>query len=104
MTEKSGGDSFAWAVSVLLALPLAMLYALYAGWAVSVLWGWFVVPLGPPAIGVMHAAGLLFTAGAARSSKAWIRDEYRPTGRETVMFVIGPAVAVLLGGFIKALM
>lgn len=28
------------------------------GWALMTLWGWFVVPLGPPAVGLWHALGL----------------------------------------------
>jgi len=39
---------------VLLLFPLILLQ----GWVFSVMWGWFVVPLGAPAVGAWHAAGL----------------------------------------------
>lgn len=40
---------------LLLLLPWTVLLN---GWALSTLWGWFVVPLGPPPVGVFHACGL----------------------------------------------
>jgi hypothetical protein len=32
--------------------------ALLLGWAVSLIWSWFVVPLGVAPVGVLHAAGM----------------------------------------------
>ena len=42
------------AVMILLMFPLA----LFTGWALSLMWAWFVVPLGAPSLSAPHAAGL----------------------------------------------
>lgn len=39
----------------LIALPIGIVIEAYA---ISVLWGWFVVPLGAPAVGMAHAFGI----------------------------------------------
>lgn len=54
-------------LSAIGALLLVPVIALYAGWVISILWGWFVVPLGVPSVGAVHAYGLalvvaMFTA------------------------------------------
>ena len=43
---------------LVLLLVVVPLLALLNGWALSILWGWFIVPLGAPPIGVFHGAGL----------------------------------------------
>lgn len=52
-------------VDLFLVTPIM---AAYRGLIISFLWSWFVVPLGFPAIGVWHAAGisLLFSFLALR--------------------------------------
>lgn len=39
------------------------------GLTLSLLWGWFVVPLGPPAVGLWHALGLAVLANLVAGSK-----------------------------------
>jgi hypothetical protein len=46
-----------------LALVLLPLVLLWGGHVTSVLWGWFVVPLGVPGVNVFHAIGLQLVAG-----------------------------------------
>ena len=43
----------------LLALVAMVPLMLLQGWALSLLWAWFVVPLGAPAIGIVHGYGLM---------------------------------------------
>ena len=42
-------------ISYLLYLVLG---SMLRGWVFSVLWGWFIVPLGGPHIGIAHAIGI----------------------------------------------
>ena len=35
------------------------IFSVYNGWAFSLLWLWFVVPLGVMPLGVFHASGLI---------------------------------------------
>lgn len=39
----------------------------FRGFVAATLWGWFVVPLGAPVIGVAHAVGLLLLVTLATS-------------------------------------
>lgn len=48
--------AYAWTL-LILTLPVQ----LWSGFVLSVLWGWFVVPLGVPPIGVLQATGLTLT-------------------------------------------
>lgn len=51
----------AWLFSVLIIFALSIPTSLLQGWGLSTVWSWFVVPLGLPAIGVIHAIGLMIT-------------------------------------------
>lgn len=41
-------------VQLILALGLAIL----SGFTIMIMWGWYIVPLGLPAINIIHALGL----------------------------------------------
>jgi hypothetical protein len=47
-------------IPVIIALVLALLAGsvLWTGFVLSTLWAWFLIPLGAPAVGVIHAAGI----------------------------------------------
>lgn len=65
------------------------------GWAVSVLWGWFVVPLGVAAIGMWNAAGISLIAGfLTYRSDLTTKDDNDKSPWDAV--IRATAVAVLL--------
>lgn len=43
----------------LIGLLVAPVVIAIRGWALSLLWGWFMVPLGAPSLSVWHASGLV---------------------------------------------
>jgi putative flippase GtrA len=45
-------------VGVPLLVGLIAAFAMLRGWTVSILWEWFLVPLGLPALGIAHAIGI----------------------------------------------
>jgi len=45
-------------MSALFVFVLIPLSAIWSGFALSHLWGWFIVPFGAPVIGVAHAIGI----------------------------------------------
>lgn len=49
------------AIAAVLATATALI--LVRSWVIWLMWGWFVVPLGVPAIGVVHALGLSALVG-----------------------------------------
>ena len=48
-------------MSALIGIILSLLLIPFHGDVLSELWGWFLVPIGLPAIGVIHALGLRLT-------------------------------------------
>lgn len=60
MSDKDDGELRGWEVAVLLLLSpgLIALETITCGFAMSMVWKWFVVPLGVSPIGIVHAVGL----------------------------------------------
>jgi hypothetical protein len=80
---------------VLVILAVALVCAIVRGMVLSVLWFWFLVPLGVPPIETAHAIGIsilagMFTAGYSDKSK----DERVGEG---IMGIAYPIVALLMG-------
>jgi hypothetical protein len=50
-------SDFDWA-DIILGIILLVPMALLRGFVVFTLWGWFLIPLGLPAIGIAHAMGI----------------------------------------------
>lgn len=57
------------------AIALVVLLAIQQAWAISILWGWFIVPLGVPAIGIAAAVGVSVTVSALRGRRKGPDDE-----------------------------
>lgn len=49
-------------IKLFTAIALAIFNAFYLGWALSILWGWFIVPLGIMAITPFQGAGIMIVA------------------------------------------
>jgi hypothetical protein len=59
-----------------LSLAIAVSKAMWSGYVLSVMWGWFLVPLGAPKIGVAHAIGIAgLVAMIAKNSNVSKDDE-----------------------------
>jgi hypothetical protein len=56
MRREEESDVPLWAA--LLGLVMVLPLGLWNGFFLSIMWGWFLVPLGVPSIGVAHAWGL----------------------------------------------
>jgi hypothetical protein len=87
-------------------ITLAVLAALAGllieyGWAVSTLWGWFIVPLGGREISIPLAIGIGLTLGALRFSKTKKEDDNLGWHEKLIAPVVGPLVAVGLGWIVK---
>ncbi len=60
MSNRDEKDLLPGIVAGLLLVPISFAVT---GWVLSVLWGWFVVPLGLKQIGLAHAIGLSTVVG-----------------------------------------
>jgi|SRR5690606_6413695 len=54
---------------LLLLIVVAFVLALFTGFTVSVLWGWFIVPLGVAQIGFAHAYGISLMGSVLMSTR-----------------------------------
>lgn len=59
--ETTALESVGGCVVLLLATPFSMVWS---GWVLSVLWGWFVVPLGLPPLALWAACGVRLVTGS----------------------------------------
>jgi len=83
---KSKSDEHPW-------LPFSFVIS---GFVISIMWEWFVVPLGVKSIGIAHAIGLsslvgLMTADTTRKS------ERRHTGEIILLRLLVWAIVLLVG-------
>jgi hypothetical protein len=86
---------------LLLAALIVPAITLYVGWALSTLWAWFCVPLGLPALGVAHAAGMLLVLGMLRVRR---HDDKKWAGHEIASYLLAPLIFVGIGYFLKGWM
>lgn len=89
---------FATALAVLFGTP-------FEGYVLAKLWLWFVVPLGAPEIGVLHAAGLSLLLAFAKGTPNPPRDKERSAASDLlfVSFTL-PATAFVFGWIFHWLM
>jgi hypothetical protein len=104
MSAKSDDSAFTM-VAAVIVMPFMVVVLipilLWFGWAVSILWGWFVAPVfGLPAITISQAAGLSLVLSAMRAKLSAPKDE---TGLalKVLTVVIGPPMAVGVGWVVK---
>lgn len=56
---KNKGGNMKKVLEILIFISLLMIVVLYYGWGLSILWNWFIVPLGFPAIGWANGYGIM---------------------------------------------
>jgi hypothetical protein len=67
LKSSSDGNAVAFIVGIIffiiiftiIFVPASIYFALAYGFVLSKLWSWFLVPLGLPVIGALHAAGIM---------------------------------------------
>ena len=102
----------AYAVAGLVALSLAVACALWGGFAASVLWGWFVVPLGVPEVSMLHAVGLTLALRALAGFSGKPQPDkpedkmvaLRALGRVLAVATITPGLALAVGWVVRVAM
>lgn len=77
-------------------IPLIFCLAVLRGWALSILWSWFMVPLGLPTLGIAHAIGFAMTVAFLTH-----QDSTKVDDRETKE--VGLQIAVQVGSCLGSL-
>jgi uncharacterized membrane protein SpoIIM required for sporulation len=85
--------------SVAFVVAIIGLLLVEQGWAISTLWGWFVVPLGAPAIGIAAAIGLAATVAVIRPRRS--KPSENKGWKEFAIPVMQPLVCVAIGWIAK---
>lgn len=89
----------AWLALIVVSVPLR-------GWILSVLWSWFVVPLGAAGIDMWHAAGFaaIVTLLTHRSESEESEDTSKLWGRLIAAAVVLPLLMLAFGWLFHLLM
>lgn len=93
--------------SAVLLPALMILFALNTAYPLTVLWGWFVVPFGAPALSVPQMLGVLTVVALTKGVKTGTNNKQRTTEDKVGDFVavaIFPWVTLLCGWLIKAVL
>jgi len=101
-----------YAGTFMVGLALIVACALWGGFAASVLWGWFVVPLGVPEVSVLHAMGLTLALRAlagfsGKPQPAKTEDKMvalRALGRVLSVATVAPGAALAIGWVVRGAM
>ncbi len=101
-----------YAGTFIVVLALIVACALWGGFAASVLWGWFVVPLGVPEVSVLHAMGLTLALRAlagfsGKPQPAKHEDKMvslRALGRVLAVATVAPGAALAIGWVVRGAM
>jgi len=90
---------------LLLAMPLGILIK---GWALKILWGWFVAPLfhlpyltAAQAFGIACFTGLLLKGLSASETKSETADIWTVVGNGLSTILLSPVISVGFGWLIK---
>ena len=54
---------------IIAAIVGLFLFAIYNAWVLTILWGWFIVPLGVKALSIAHAYGFTLVTGLILSNR-----------------------------------
>lgn len=96
----------------LLSIPVAFFFAgiiflamlpltILRGWALSVLWGWFAVPLGLPILSVVNAMGIMLIVSVCSTKSNSVKESSDLTSSEfwseLLVAALAPIFAISAG-------
>lgn len=93
----------------ILRITLILPQTAWSGYVLTILWSWFVVPLGVTSIGLWHAAGLMLLVGWMTKAPSSTDDSAKKTSSEKfktalAMAIIVPSLALAVSAIFHALM
>lgn len=97
-TGVSESDKIAAAALLVLLAPMIALHA----WTLSIMWSWFVVPLGVKPVGVAHAVGLTLVALSVQRSPR--DDDDADKWAAVARGFVRPLIALAFGWVAKSFM
>lgn len=86
-----------------IAIPMLVIllpFALFNTWAVSTMYGWFVLPLGAPDLSFWHVFGLILLVGLLRGGNSTKNDDGMFESIVKLVLQIFVVLMIVLVGFI----
>jgi hypothetical protein len=87
-----------------MTLILLSVFTAWDGFVLMVLWGWFLIPLGLPAIGLSHAIGLSTLIGLVTHQMPSEGPSSDRTERGLLWALVVPAISLFIGWIAKQFM
>ena len=83
---------------VIAAIVGLFLFCIYNAWVLTILWGWFIVPLGVKALSIAHAYGFTLVTGLILGNRGVKENKNKEdwTG-SIVTWLLLPAIALFFG-------
>jgi hypothetical protein len=79
--------------------------ALWRGWVLATIWGWFLVPMGAPALGVLSAIAIALIAGfLTHQPDTSAQAEDRGTGYTIMYAIMHPLITLIVAFVLKLFM
>lgn len=92
-------------LAILLTIGLIAASSILNGWVLSILWGWFLVPIfGLPPLSIPQAIGVYLVVGFLTKQMDTTKDEYLDRSKMIVATFLWPAVAWVIGAIVKGFM
>lgn len=90
---------------LVLALIIAVPFALFNAWIALTLYNWFALPLGAPELNIWHAWGLMLLASRFTSSSlnSKTEEDGKKAWGKIAVYILGSLLALLIGFIIKGL-
>ncbi len=84
-------------VGIAATLALSLVITLWFGFVISMLWGWFIVPLGVTAINTWHAVGISAFFTLMRASTSSTAEKETDIGQSLFRVFVYPLSALIIG-------
>lgn len=86
-------------IGLILGIVTALfLYCIYNAWVLTILWGWFIVPLGIKSLSIAHAYGFTLVTGLILSNRGIKENKGRDDWVSSIItWLLLPLVALFFG-------
>lgn len=78
---------------------LTVLYIFYSAYVLSILWEWFILPLGVIKIDIYHAIGVMLVFSSLKGYKKVDTSNYKK--KDFIYFLFSPAILLTIGWLVK---
>lgn len=86
-------------IGLILCIVTALfLYCIYNAWVLTILWGWFIVPLGVKSLSIAHAYGFTLVTGLILSNRGIKENKGKDDWVSSIItWLLLPLVALFFG-------